>query len=53
MLQNIPEGFPRGFYIIMTGLEDILDEETWSYTYDFRLDSIKKPVLTDIPPVFP
>ena len=40
----------------MTGLEDISDEGTWSYTqvsYDFRLDSIKKLVLKDIPPVFP
>src|SRR5260370_25065707 len=30
----------------MRGLEVIV-------SYDFRLDSIKKPVLTDIPPVFP
>jgi len=55
-LQNIPEGSPKGLYHFMTGLESILNEGTQSYTqvsYDFKLDSIKKLVLTEILSVFP
>ena len=57
-LLNIPEGFPKGLYHFMTGLESILNEGTQSYSYtqvsyDFKLDSIKKLVLTEILSVFP